>query len=74
MPLQPIGPALRKAVRWPTVLIRGGVLAVVHAAAQTITAAFAVINPTSQTTLSALCLACWWGRRGVGRGGHLAGG
>jgi hypothetical protein len=39
-----------------TWLIRGGVLAVVHAVAQTITAAFAVNNPTSQTTSSALVL------------------
>lgn len=39
-----------------TWLLRGGVLAVVHAVAQTLTAAFAVDHPTSQTTLVALVL------------------
>jgi phosphate/sulfate permease len=39
-----------------TWLLRGGVLAVLHAAAQTAVAAFTVRNPTSQTTLAAIVL------------------
>jgi hypothetical protein len=39
-----------------TWLLRGGVLAVVHAAAQTVVALFAVRDPTSQGTLAAIVL------------------
>lgn len=39
-----------------TWLLRGGVLAVVHAAAQTLVAGFTVRNPTAQTTLAAIVL------------------
>jgi hypothetical protein len=39
-----------------TWLLRGGVLAVVHAAAQTLVAAFTVRNPTSQGTVAAVVL------------------
>jgi hypothetical protein len=39
-----------------TWLIRGGVLAVVHAAAQTVVAAFTVRNPTGHSSLAAIVL------------------
>ena len=39
-----------------TWLLRGGALAVVHAAAQTVVALFAVRNPTSQGALAAIVL------------------
>jgi hypothetical protein len=39
-----------------TWLLRGGVLAVVHAAGQTVAAAFTVRHPAAQTTLAAIVL------------------
>ncbi|HEU5472824.1 MAG TPA: B-4DMT family transporter [Actinophytocola sp.] len=40
-----------------TWLLRGGVLAVLHAAAQVAVAAFTARNPTAQTTIAAIVLA-----------------
>jgi hypothetical protein len=57
-----------------TWLLRGGVLAVVHAAAQTIMAGFAVHDPTGQSTLAAIVLgvlagvAAVWGAVDTWRG------
>jgi hypothetical protein len=48
-----------------TWLLRGGVLAVVHAAAQTVVAGYTVRNPTSPGTLAALVLGALVGAAAV---------